>query len=97
MFRVRVASTEIAVPLPPDASLTAGFVKQFVVESNLEIDVLPSQLRLIVKGKILADDDVVDATQTAAAPAVMHILPSEHEIQSMLAREAEAKRIHNIR
>ncbi|ETV71450.1 hypothetical protein, variant [Aphanomyces astaci] len=97
MFRVRVASTEIAVPLPPDASLTAGFVKQFVMESNLEIDVLPSQLRLIVKGKILADDDVVDATQTAAAPAVIHILPSEHEIQNMLAREAEAKRIHDIR
>ncbi|RHY28199.1 hypothetical protein DYB32_006402 [Aphanomyces invadans] len=96
MFRVRLATKEYCVALPPNGDATARYVKQYLVDNDEDLQVSPTQLRLMVKGKILADGDIVDASQTVAAPALVHILPSQHEIEAMHAREAEAKRIHDI-
>ncbi|ETV90809.1 hypothetical protein, variant [Aphanomyces invadans] len=97
MFRVRLATKEYCVALPPNGDATARYVKQYLVDNDEDLQVSPTQLRLMVKGKILADGDILDASQTVAAPALVHILPSQHEIEAMHAREAEAKRIHDIR
>ncbi|KAH9092383.1 hypothetical protein LEN26_018438 [Aphanomyces euteiches] len=89
MLRVRTGTKDVEIDLEGHARRTIEIKQR--IERELEIP--PTQQRLIVKGKILGDDDLIFPSTQAA----LHILPPESAIQDMLAREAEAKRIHDIK
>ncbi|KAF0720044.1 Aste57867_599 [Aphanomyces stellatus] len=90
MFRVKAPHQDLEFALPTDVPATAAYVKQRIEEA---INVPRMQQRLIFRGKVLTDDMPVAATDSA----VLHILPSEAEIEAMREREAAAKREHEIR
>ncbi|EQC28253.1 hypothetical protein SDRG_14076 [Saprolegnia diclina VS20] len=90
VLRVKHAERVLSLPLGADGSSVAELKKQIEALTHAPVD----QQRLIVKGKVLADDDVVvDDGRTA----VLLVRPSAEAIAAMNEQEAALKKIEETR